>query len=341
MQAVRRCGAKAARAICAAQTLWKTTGKRGTMSLVLPKNPNVFANSPLDRAAHFRANPDWLAEALAGKRTLFIPLWKLMPFLIKNREGKREAGWITTELAIPLMRPGATTVFLGVHRDMPHFAIDVSSMPDPSADGALAGLGAFADLRTVAEEIDPGDAAILAQAKSLIDWHQRHGFCANCGGPTTLADAGYKRYCEACNTEHFPRTDPVVIMLALHGDSCLLGRQAKWPDGFYSALAGFVEPGETIEEAVARELTEEAGIKIGDVLFHSTQPWPYPSSLMIGCYARATTTEVTIDTTELSDARWFTRAEVRDSLERRNPSLRMPPALAIAHQLVKTWVEEG
>jgi NAD+ diphosphatase len=131
-------------------------------------------------------------------------------------------------------------------------------------------------------------------------------------------------------------------MLALQGDSCLLGRQAKWPNGFYSALAGFVEPGETIEEAVARELMEEAGIKIGDVLFHSTQPWPYPSSLMIGCYARATTTEITVDQNELSDARWFTRAEVRESLEKRGKGeLRMPPPLAIAHQLVKSWIEEG
>lgn len=309
------------------------------MSLVLPKNPNVFANSPLDRAAHLRANQEWLAEALGDKRTLFIPVWKLMPFLIKNREGKREAGWITPELAVPLMRPGATTIFLGTHRTTPHFAVDVSAAPDPANDGPLAGLGLFADLRTVAEEIDPGDAAILAQAKSLIDWHQRHGFCANCGTATVLADAGYKRYCEACNTEHFPRTDPVVIMLALHGDTCLLGRQAKWPEGFYSALAGFIEPGETIEEAVARELTEEAGIKIGDVMFHSTQPWPYPSSLMIGCYANATTTEVVLDQNELSDARWFTREEARAALSRGSPNLRLPPPLAIAHQLVKSWVE--
>ncbi len=311
------------------------------MSLVLPKNPNIFANSPLDRAAHLRTDQEWLAAALTDKRSLFIPVWKLMPFLIKNREGRREAGWVTSELALPLMKPGATSVFLGLHRDGAHFAIDVSDGPDPSTDGILVGLGAFADLRTVAEEIDPGDAAILAQAKSLIDWHQRHGFCANCGEPTTLADAGYKRYCEACNTEHFPRTDPVVIMLALHDDKCLLGRQAKWPQGFYSALAGFVEPGETIEEAVARELMEEAGIKIGNVLFHSTQPWPYPSSLMIGCYARATTTEITVDMNELSDAKWFSRDEVRESLQRKSGDLRMPPALAIAHQLVKSWIEEG
>src|SRR6185295_15762549 len=301
-------------------------GERGPMSLVLPKNPNVFANSPLDRAAHHRADQEWMGKALEDKRSLFIPVWKLMPFLIKNREGKREAGWVTSELALPLIRPGSLTVFLGMHRDCAHFAIDVSGLPDPSADGVLASLGTFADLRVVAEEIDPGDAAILAQAKSLIDWHQRHGYCANCGAQTEPAEAGYKRYCETCNTEHFPRTDPVVIMLALNGESCLLGRQAKWPNGFYSALAGFVEPGETIEEAVARELHEEAGIKITDVLFHSTQPWPYPSSLMIGCYARAATTEITVDMNELSDAQWFSREKVREAIEKKpGADLRLPP----------------
>ncbi|MCE9521517.1 MAG: NAD(+) diphosphatase [Alphaproteobacteria bacterium] len=311
------------------------------MSLVLPKNPNVFANSPLDRAAHLRTNQEWLASAFADKRSLFIPVWKLMPFLIKNREGKREAGWVTAELALPLMRPGAVTVFLGLHKDCAHFAIDISGLSDPTADGALAGLGEFADLRMVAEEIDIGDAAILAQAKSIIDWHQRHGFCANCGGQTESAEAGYKRYCETCNTEHFPRTDPVVIMLALNGDSCLLGRQAKWPNGFYSALAGFIEPGESIEEAVARELQEEAGIKTAEVLFFSTQPWPYPSSLMIGCFARAASTEITIDGNELSDAQWFPRAKVREALLKKGtPELRLPPPLAIAHQLVKSWVEQ-
>jgi NAD+ diphosphatase len=312
------------------------------MTRVLPRNPNVFANSPLDRASHRRVDKEWLAAAFADKRSLFMPVWKLMPFLIKGREGKHEAGWITSELALALMRPGTTTIFLGINNDIAHFAIDVSTMPDPAAHGALAGLGTFADLRTVAEEIDIGDAAILAQAKSVIDWHQRHGYCANCGNATTLADAGYKRTCEACNTEHFPRTDPVVIMLALNGDACLLGRQAKWPNGFFSALAGFVEPGETIEEAVAREVLEEAGVKIGEVLFHSTQPWPYPSSLMIGCYARALTTEIRLEQDELSEARWFTRAEVRDAIQRRGtPELRLPPPLAIAHQLVKSWIEQA
>lgn len=309
------------------------------MNLILPKNPNVFANSPLDRAGHLRTDQAWLKSALADPNAAFIPVWKLMPFLIKNREGKRETGWVTGDLALPLIRPGTNIIFLGLFRNSPHFAIDISAISDPAKEGSLAGLGTFADLRTVAEEIDLGDAAILAQAKSLIDWHQRHGFCANCGQPTASADAGYKRVCEACNTEHFPRTDPVVIMLALNGDTCLLGRGPKWPPGFFSALAGFVEPGETIEEAVAREIKEEAGISVDQVGFHSTQPWPYPSSLMIGCYARATTTEIKLDTNELADARWFTKDQVRSALIKGTNELRMPPSLAIAHQLVKSWTE--
>ncbi len=309
------------------------------MSLVLPKNPNVFANSPLDRAGHLRTDPEWLKAAWSDRKSAFIPVWKLMPFLIRNREGRRETGWITGDLALPLMQPGATVIFLGLYKDSAHFAIDISGMQDPERTGALAGLGTFADLRTVAEEIDIGDAAILAQAKSLIDWHQRHGFCANCGATTAVADAGYKRVCAACKTEHFPRTDPVVIMLPTNGDTCLMGRQPKWPAGFFSALAGFIEPGETIEEAVARECKEEAGIEIDQVSFHSTQPWPYPSSLMIGCYARAKTTQIILDGNELSEAKWFTKDQIRAAMVKGTNELRMPPALAIAHQLVKSWVE--
>lgn len=309
------------------------------MRLVLPKNPNVFANSPLDRAAHRRTDATWLANAMTQGNSAFMPLWKLNPFVIRGREARAEAGWVTPELVRPLLRPDTLTIFLGEHRSSAHFAIDISAEADPERSGPLAGLGTFADLRTIAEEIDPSDAAILAQAKSLIDWHQRHRFCANCGNPTDMAEAGYKRVCPSCSTEHFPRTDPVVIMLPTHGDTCLMGRQPKWPPGFYSALAGFIEPGEAIEEAVVRECKEEAGIDVDEVAFHSTQPWPYPSSLMIGCYARARTTEIHLDGNELADAKWFTRDQIRAAMVRGTRELRLPPPLAIAHQLVKTWAE--
>ena len=309
------------------------------MQLVLPKNPNIFANSPLDRAAHRRTDREWLAQAMSDRNTSFMPLWKLNPFVIPGRDGHREAGWVTGELVRPLLHADTITIFLGEHRNAAHFAIDISSQADPERSGPLAGLGTFADLRTVAEEIDPTDASILAQAKSMIDWHQRHRYCANCGNPTELSDAGYKRSCPGCRAEHFPRTDPVVIMLPTHGNTCLMGRQPKWPPGFFSALAGFIEPGETIEQAVARECQEEAGISIDEVAFHSTQPWPYPSSLMIGCFARATTTDIVLDGNELSDAKWFTRDQVRAAMARGTSELRLPPRMAIAHQLVKTWLE--
>ena len=202
----------------------------------------------------------------------------------------------------------------------------------------MAGLGTFEELRQVAGELSVDVAAILAQAKSMIDWHARHQFCANCGHPTEPGDAGYKRSCGACNAEHFPRTDPVVIMLATKGDKCLLGRQKAWPPKMYSALAGFLEPGESIEEAVARELEEEAGIKVSDVQYFATQPWPYPSSLMIGCFATAETEEILLDDIELEEAVWFDKATVQAALAGKGDgSLFVPPPMAIAHQLVKAW----
>jgi len=178
-------------------------------------------------------------------------------------------------------------------------------------------------------------------AKSLVSWHQRHGFCANCGARTSMADGGWKRVCPSCKTEHFPRTDPVVIMLVTDGDRCLMGRQSQFPPTMWSCLAGFVEAAETIEQAVQREILEEAGIHCTDVRYYMTQPWPYPSSLMIGCSARATTTDITVDRTELEDARWFTRDEAVAMLARNHAEgLTGPHPVAIAHHLLANWIAE-
>ncbi len=182
------------------------------------------------------------------------------------------------------------------------------------------------------------DAAIMGQAKAMIDWHQRHGFCARCGAPTAIADAGYRRVCGSCHAEHFPRTDPVVIMLATHGDRCLVGRGKQFPQGMYSALAGFIEPGETIEEAVRRELKEESGIETGEVTYKFNQPWPFPSSLMIGCFAEALTTELHVDQNEIAEARWLDRTTARTIITGgRVEGIWLPPAIAIAHHLIKAW----
>jgi NAD+ diphosphatase len=226
-------------------------------------------------------------------------------------------------------------VFLGLEGERACFALDISAANDPA--GPLAGLGQFRELRGAAALLPASDLAILGQAKALIDWHQRHGFCSRCGAPTVSGDAGYKRVCPSCNSEHFPRTDPVVIMLATHGDQCLLGRGAKWPPDSYSALAGFIEPGETVEEAVRRELYEEAGVVAGAVTYYASQPWPFPMSLMIGCFAECNGSDLTIDTNELADARWFSRDEAQTLLAGEMTGLRKPLPFAIAGHLIRTW----
>ncbi|MGY2048063.1 NAD(+) diphosphatase [Methylobacterium sp. JK268] len=198
------------------------------------------------------------------------------------------------------------------------------------------------DLRGIAVEgaVPPAELGLLATAKSLLNWHARHGFCANCGAPTALSCGGFRRDCAACGTQHFPRTDPVVIMLVTRGDRCLLGRQARFLPGVYSCLAGFLEPGETIEDAVRRETFEEAGLTLGAVHYRASQPWPFPSSLMIGCEGEALDEALTLDRDELEDARWFSREEVRLMLERRHPDgLLTPPPMAIANLLVRGFVD--
>ena len=200
------------------------------------------------------------------------------------------------------------------------------------------------DLRSLAVKrlLPRSMLGIMAQAKSVLHWHMRHRFCSSCGSPSQVASAGWKRECLACKAPHFPRTDPVVIMVAVRGDKCLLGRQSRFAAGMYSALAGFIEPGETVEDAVRREVMEEAGIQIGHVTYMASQPWPFPASLMIGCLAEAISEEITIDRTELEDARWFTRDEVRQMLQGTHDKfLAAPQLIAIARTLLQTWVSRN
>lgn len=188
--------------------------------------------------------------------------------------------------------------------------------------------------------LDDERSGALAQAAAMLGWHATHPFCGRCGAETTIAAGGYKRVCPKCSAEHFPRTDPVVIMLAVTRDRCLLGRSARFGPGMYSSLAGFIEPGETIEDAVRRETFEEAGVRLGRVAYHASQPWPFPYSLMIGCYGEALNEDLTVDFAELTDCRWFTREETRLALEGKHPDgIFVPPPGAIAHRLIRDWVE--
>lgn len=272
--------------------------------------------------------PDAFAVVIAGDRVVL----------------QDEGGAATGLLPGPLSRFGSPTetVILGTRDGRPVVAAQYGQdlaerLADRLTDPGLR----IVDLRTIAAEglVPAGELGTLAQAKSLLFWHSRHGFCANCGTATRSATGGLRRDCPACGTQHFPRTDPVAIMLVTRGGSCLLGRQTRFVAGSYSCLAGFISPGETIEDAVRREVMEEAGIRVGEVAYIASQPWPFPSSLMIGCFGEALSEAITIDRTELEDARWFARDEVVAMLARTHPDgLITPPPMAIAHHLMQTWI---
>lgn len=300
---------------------------------------NTFAGNPLNRASERRVDAAWLAEKLAASDSLGLALWNGKPLLETTKDGGVQIAYLPAKMVEDLAGGPERLLFMGLWKETAVFAVDLETSADP-ADGPLQGLGAFEDLRAMALKLPGTDAAILATAKSMFEWRRRHKHCANCGEPTEAVEGGWKRACPACKAEHFPRTDPVVIMLAIHGERCMLGRGAVWPKGVFSALAGFLEPGETIEEACARELFEEAGLRATSVRYHSTQPWPYPSSLMIGLIADVDGDQATPDQTELAEVRWFTRAEARDLLEGRIEGLMAPGAMAIAHQLIRTWAYE-
>lgn len=301
-----------------------------------------YSGNPLDRVSEKRTDGAWVSAKMRDPSSFILPMWRLQPFLLgpENARGPLEAGFVRPGLVESLAGPDGVSVLLGVEGDSAYFALDISAARDPAQEGPLAGLGHFREMRAASMQLPEKDIAILGQAKALIDWHQRHGFCPRCGSPTTLADAGYKRICPSCSAEHFPRTDPVVIMLATYGDSCLLGRGKQFPRGFYSALAGFVEPGETIEEAVRRELHEEVALKTGRVTYFATQPWPFPSSLMIGCFAEALSPDIRTDNHEIEEAFWIEHAKVRAILAGDSSAgIGLPPPIAIAHHLIRTWAE--
>jgi NAD+ diphosphatase len=303
---------------------------------------NTFAGNPLDRASDKRADSDWLQARLDHPDSLAVAIWNGKPLVedVPGEAGAVRIAYLPIAMAREVAGSDQRTLFLGLWKETAVFAVDLEGSADP-ADGPLSGLGRFEDLRAIALRLPGPDAAILATAKGVFEWRRRHGYCSACGQVTIATEGGWKRVCESCRTEHFPRTDPVVIMLPTLGDRCLLGRQAVWPKGMYSALAGFLEPGETIEEACAREVKEEAGLTAISVSYHSTQPWPYPNSLMIGLFAEVSDDKAVVSDHELEAVRWFTRSEIQAMLRGEIPDAKAPGAMAIAHQLIKAWAEMG
>ncbi len=309
----------------------------------------TFGGSGLDRAALQRADPDALATQLATGRV--VPIWRGKPLMAGP--DLAAAGWVAADH--PVLAPSGVRVFLGLDAGTACFAQDVSAWApeagaaaveggffDPSEQRhpALPEDHAFAELRGVMTRLSPRDAELLVTGKALVQWHASHGFCAACGARSEPAMGGWQRNCPACGAHHFPRTDPVVIMLVTRGNAVLLGRSPGWPEGMYSLLAGFVEPGETLEAAVRREVFEETGVQLGAVSYLASQPWPFPASLMMGCRAEALDDQISIDPAEIEDALWVTREEMVRVLAGGHPRLKAPRRGAIASFLIRAWLAD-
>ena len=295
--------------------------------------PHTFAGNPLNRAEYERRDADWLAARERDTSSRFLPLRKL-DVLLEGEDPARLA-WVSGDAAVGLDGP---RFLLGLRDGVAHFAVDVS---EDNENLTERGERRFVDVRTAGTLVSAEDAGIAAQARAQVDWHARHGFCSVCGEPTEALRGGQQRTCASCGADHFPRTDPVIIVVVTDGDRCLLGQSHGRLSQMrmFSALAGFMDQGESIEEAVRREVLEEAGIHVGEVRYHSSQPWPFPSSLMIGCHADALTTDLRPDDVEMLSVQWFERATVRRALAGEDAELRVPASFAIAHHLIRAWTE--
>lgn len=300
------------------------------------KSINFYAGLQLDRWTERRRDAAWFEARLLDPATRLLAVWRTKNLVI---EGDRpQAAFLN---AAVLNGQTASAVFLGELAGTPYFAVDFSALDEDALTPMVNGSGTFVDLRSIGALLDRQQGALLAYARGLCHWHSRHGFCGVCGAPTKSTAGGHVRVCTnpSCATEHFPRTDPAVIMLITDGDRCLLGHHARWTIPMYSTLAGFVEPGESLEDAVAREVREEVGVEIDEIRYHSSQPWPFPSSIMLGFTARAVTTAIRPDPEELADAQWFSRDFLRRTHD--PDRFRLPRVDSIARRLIDDWVAEA
>lgn len=314
---------------------------------MIPESEVTFAGSFLDRADKLRGDGPEIARRLAEPASRAVPFWRGKPLFDLTEEGPR-LSWLSVVEPLVSESP-EPPLFLGLDEaGVAHFAADVSYIAPPDEKPAefvdrrtldLSEERKFIDLRAIMGEIDKRDAGVAASAKGIFEWRLTHGFCANCGGRNAVGHAGWRMDCPACGRQHFPRTDPVVIMLILDGDRVLLGRQSVWPPKMYSLLAGFMEPGETVEEAVRREVMEEAGIPVGEVRYVTSQPWPFPASLMIGCAGRAEANAIDLGANELEDALWVSKAEVAEALAGRSDRIAPARKGAVAQVILKCWTE--
>ncbi len=288
---------------------------------------NVFSGPYVDRASALRKDAAWVESALASAEARFVPVWRTQNLI---RRQPAPGALLLPRAACPPFEPG-TVILLGRLDGTPVFALEL----DASEPALAVGGGEFVDLRLAGGLLPADDAGLLAYARALMYWRARHRFCGHCGAATVATDAGHVMSCTrpGCETQFFPRIDPAIIVLVTDGTRALLGRQAAWPAGRYSTIAGFVEPGESFEDAVVREVREETNIEVGELEYHSSQPWPFPSSVMVGFIARATTTAIDCPDGELEDARWFSPAEMASG----TPGL--PPPLSISHRLIADWYE--
>ncbi|MGJ8615437.1 MAG: NAD(+) diphosphatase [Sulfitobacter sp.] len=312
----------------------------------------TFGGSALDRAGEIRGDANAVAAARIDPAARAILYWRGKPLITPARP----AALVRLPMDHPVLAEAtAEPILLGREDGAARFAFDISSWtPDLADDAVLGGFldpseqhhpllpsdMVFAELRRIMTWLDARDAELAASGKAILGWHETHGFCARCGHETHIAQAGWQRSCPACNGAHFPRTDPVVIMLITHGNSVLMGRSPGWPEGMYSLLAGFVEPGETLEAAVRREVFEEAGVQVGSVSYLASQPWPFPASLMFGCAGVATSREITVDPVEIEDAIWINREEMMEIFAGNHATVLPARKGAIAHFLLENWLAD-
>jgi NAD+ diphosphatase len=298
----------------------------------MARRVNFYATGEFNRAVERREDVAWIRERLADPASRLYPIWRLRNY-VSDPEAPR-AVVLDPERRAALVEAASTVVLLGIEAETAHFLVDISHLDEPAA----LELGNAVDLRAVGVLMPQREGALLAYARGLTYWHDRHKFCGTCGSPTEVKAAGHQRQCTNpdCSAVQFPRTDPAVIMRITHGDRILMARQAVWAQGMHSVLAGFVEPGESLEDAVAREVYEEVGLRLTRIKYFSSQPWPFPSSLMLGFSAEATSEHFTVDQNELESARWMTRPELLNSPE--DATFKLPRKDSISRRLIEDWL---